>query len=62
MGEELYTQMVFFVQTVLADQCIHRRELRLVSLESSSSLEYGIKKIFLLFFTVKNGDLNFWEK
>ena len=45
-GEELYTQMVFFVQSILADRYIHRRELRLVSLESSSSVKYGIKKIF----------------
>ena len=46
-GEELYTQMgFFFVQTILADRYIHRRELRLVSLESLSSVEYGIKKVF----------------
>ena len=44
--EELYTQIGFFVQTIFADRYIHRRELRLVSLESSSSVEYGIKKIF----------------
>ena len=49
-GEELYTQMGFFVQSILADRYIHRRELRLVSLESLSSVEYGIKKIFLIFF------------
>ena len=49
-GEELYTQLVFFfVQSIFADRYIHRRELRLVSLESSSSVEYGIKKIFLIF-------------
>ena len=47
-GEELYTQMVFFVQTILADRYIHRRELRLVSIESLPSVEYGIKKIFLI--------------
>ena len=47
-GEELYTQMgfFFFVPWIFADRYIHRRELRLVSLESSSSVEYGIKKIF----------------
>ena len=48
-GEELYTQMVFFVQSSLADRYINRRELRLVSLESLSSVEYGIKKFFLIF-------------
>ena len=45
-GEEQYTQMGFFVQSNLADRYIHRRELRLVSLESLSSGEYGIKKVF----------------
>ena len=48
-GEELCTQMGFFVQSILADRYIHRRELRLVSLESLSSVEYGFKKIFLIF-------------
>ena len=36
----------FFVQTIFADRYDHRRELRLVSLESWSRIEYGIKKIF----------------
>ena len=48
-GEKLYTQMGFFVLTILADRYIHRRELRLVSLESLTSVEYRIKKIFLIF-------------
>ena len=39
----------FFVQSILADRYIHRRELRLVSLESLSSAEYGIKKICFKF-------------
>ena len=39
----------FFVQSILADRYIHRRELRMVSLESLASVEYGIKKIFLIF-------------
>ena len=61
-GEELYTQMVFFVQTILADRYIHRRELRLVSLESLSSVEYWIKKIFLIFvFYRKLSRFKFWE-
>ena len=47
-GEELYTHEFFFVQSILVDRYIHRRELRLVSLESLSSVEYGIKKIFLI--------------
>ena len=33
----------FFVQTILADRYIHRRELRLVSLESLPSVEYESK-------------------
>ena len=48
-GEELYTQMGFFVPWIFAARYIHRRELRLVSLESLSSVEYEIKKIFLIF-------------
>ena len=39
----------FLVHTILADRYIHRRELRQVSLESLSSVEYGIKKSFLIF-------------
>ena len=39
----------FFVQSILADRYIHRRELRLVALESLSGVEYGIKNIFLIF-------------
>ena len=54
-GEELYTQMVFFVQTIFADQYIHRRELGLVSLERSSSVECGIKKIFFIFLIFLQG-------
>ena len=42
VGEELYTQMGFFVQTILADRYNHRRELRVVSLKSPSSVKYGI--------------------
>ena len=49
-GEELYTQIGFFVQTILGDRYINHRELRLVSLESMSSVEYGIKKIFFFRF------------
>ena len=48
-GEELYTQMVFFVQSILADRYIHRREMWVVSLKSSSSVEFETKKIFLNF-------------
>ena len=48
-GGTIYSTGFFFVQSILADRYIHRRELRLVSLESSSSVEYEIKKIFLIF-------------
>ena len=41
--------MGFFVESISADLYIHRRELRLVSLEIMSGVEYGIKKIFLVF-------------
>ena len=49
-GGELYTQMGFFVQTILADRYIHRSEMLVVSLKRSSSVELEIKKIFLNFF------------
>ena len=49
MGRNYILKWVFFVQTIFADRYIHRRELRLVSLESWSSVEYGIKKIFVNF-------------
>ena len=48
-GGTIYSTGFFFVQSILADRYIHRRELRLVSLESFSSVEYEIKKIFLIF-------------
>ena len=48
-GRNYILKWVFFVQSILADRYIHRRELRLVSLESLSSVEHGIKKIFLIF-------------
>ena len=48
-GRNFIVKWVFFVQSILADRYIHCREMRLVSLESLSSVEYGIKKIFLIF-------------
>ena len=45
-GGNYILNWVSFVQSILADRYIHRRELRLVSLESLSSVEYGIKKVF----------------
>ena len=45
-GRNYILKWFFFVPWNFADRYIHRRELRLVSLESSSSVEYGIKKIF----------------
>ena len=48
-GGTIYSNGFFFVQSILADRYIHRRELRLVSLESLSSVEYEIKNIFLIF-------------
>ena len=41
--------MGFFVQSILADRYIHRREMLLVSLKISFSVEFEIKKIFLNF-------------
>ena len=45
-GRNYILKWVFFVPWIFADRYIHRRELRLVSLESSSSVEYEIKKVF----------------
>ena len=45
---ELYSQLVSFVQSILADPNIRRRELRLI-IKKPCSVEYGIKKIFLTF-------------
>ena len=54
--------MGFFVQTILAGRYIHHRELRLVSLESLSSVEYRNKKIFLVFvFYRELSRFKFWE-
>ena len=61
-GRNYILKWFFFVQTIFAHRYIHRRELRLVSLESSSSVEYAIKKILLYsFFTGSYLGLNFWE-
>ena len=49
LWEELYTQMGFFVQSILAARYIHRREMWVVSLKNSSSLEFEIDKIFVNF-------------
>ena len=48
-GGTIYSTGFFFVQSILADRYIHRRELRLVSSESFFGVKYGIKKIFLIF-------------
>ena len=45
-GGTIYSNGFFFVPWIFAARYIHRRELRLVSLESSSSVEYGIKFFF----------------
>ena len=39
----------FFVQTILADRYIHRREMWVVSLKSWPRVEFEIKKIFFNF-------------
>ena len=49
-GRNYILKWVFFVQSILADRYIHRREMWVVSLKSWSSIEFKIKKIFLIFF------------
>ena len=46
-GRNYILKWVFFVQSILADRYIHRREMWVVSLKSWSSIEFKIKKIFL---------------
>ena len=63
MGDELYTQMVFFVQTILADRYNHRSELLVVSVESPPSVENEIKKVFfqIFLFIGSYRCIKFWE-
>ena len=50
-GGTLYSNGFIFVQSIFADRYIHRGELRLVPLEISSSVEYGIKEFFYFSFS-----------
>ena len=62
-GQEQYTQIrIFFFRQFWPIDYIHRRELRLVSLKSLSSVEYRIKIFFLRFslFTGSDRGLNLW--
>ena len=43
---EIDNQIGFFVQSRLADRYIHRREMLVVSLKNTSSVELEIKKTF----------------
>ena len=61
-GRNYILKWVVFVQSILADQHYHCRELRLVSLESLSSVEYKFKKIFSFFvFYRELSRFKFWE-
>ena len=48
-GEEVYTQMGFFVQAIFADRYLHRREILVASLKSSSCPDFEKKYIVLNF-------------
>ena len=48
-GRNYILKWVLFVQTILADRYIHRREIRVVSLKSLFSVEFETKMIFLNF-------------
>ena len=41
-GGTIYSNGFFFVQTILADRYIYRREMLVVSLKNSSSVEFEI--------------------
>ena len=45
-GGTIYSNGFFFVQTILVDRYIHRTEMLVVSLKSSSSVEFEYKKNF----------------
>ena len=45
----IYSKGFFFVQSILADRYVHRTEMSVISLKSSSSLEFVTKKIFFSF-------------
>ena len=45
VGEEVYTQMGFFVQTILADRYNHRRELWVVSLEFDFTIDVTTRRV-----------------
>ena len=49
----IYSNDFFFVQTILADRFIHRREMLALSLKSSSSVEFEIKRFFYYRFFFK---------
>ena len=59
LGGTIYSNGFFFVQTILADRYIHRRELRPLLLESLSSVEYGINFFLFLFITGSYRGSNF---
>ena len=44
-GRNYILKWVLFVETILADRYIHRREIRVVSLKSLFSVEFETKKI-----------------
>ena len=52
-GGTIYSTGFFFLQSILTDRYIHRRELWVVSLKSPFSVESGIKKIFSNFFSLQ---------
>ena len=48
-GRDYILNWIFFVQSIFTDRYIHRRKLWVVSIKSPSTVNYGIKKIFLNF-------------
>ena len=50
VGSNYILKWFLFVQTILADRYIHRREKWVVSLKSSSSVQFEVKKLISFFF------------
>ena len=49
-GRKYRLKWVFFVQTILADRYIHHGEMPVISLKSSSKVEFETKKKNFVFF------------
>ena len=59
-GGTICSNGVFFVQTILADRCIHRREMWVISIKSSPRVKFEINNFFNFVF-LEELFKNSWE-